>query len=529
MSSGGGGAAGTVVLPAYIEAQHKQWLDDNGADVLVTKQSLVNYMRIAFSSVNPYNSVLAYNPTSDLVNARTQLASLETAVNAISTPEAQYGEFVGAAEMELARNTNPLFGVEDISGLASNITSDVLAALSGVVADIGGDIKVDVNDTVSAALAKIPAASASVTEFTTIANEAEAESSRTTNKIFDIDLTSIVGTVTADVLNNLDNYASSIAFDTQLEVDNFISSALNKVAAVIASAPITTMISDFTTREELVLLRSASRFSAGMADINAVMGSAFVFGHALIEAEHQTRISEFTVGLTMRVLELTLGTYQTLGASIFAEVSATARGTIDAYVRGYIQEQITKRSAKAEYEQTIHQTIAQLIMTKISAVMTIYGGTYATEFAAQSENIRNSIILSLDKQSTTIMQNKQNKVQYELAAIGAMSGILGTQISGYGSASLQSTQIEQLAIASGADEVKQNTKFAIEDVLWDINIFKQASPILAAPLGAAYPIPEKPSEASSIASGALTGFAVAGPAGALAGAVGGGLLDLLKE
>ncbi|KKM90688.1 hypothetical protein LCGC14_1236130 [marine sediment metagenome] len=83
--------------------------------------------------------------------------------------------------------------------------------------------------------------------------------------------------------------------DAETEFKDYISTAESEVDDHLetSDADITTAVTAFETAQAPVLARSLNRFTGPMAGANAVGGSAFVVGVALIEAQHNSSVDSY--------------------------------------------------------------------------------------------------------------------------------------------------------------------------------------------------------------------------------------------
>lgn len=74
---GGGGSAGKVEFPAYIETIHSKWLDHTATDAVTN--SVVDELNTAVSG-NPWTGATPYDPSTDITAMLAELATLDTQV-----------------------------------------------------------------------------------------------------------------------------------------------------------------------------------------------------------------------------------------------------------------------------------------------------------------------------------------------------------------------------------------------------------------------------------------------------------------
>jgi len=115
-------------------------------------------------------------------------------------------------------------------------------------------------------------------------------------------------------------YANAESYDPANEVGQMQQAALSFSDAILATEPTASFQTYFAAAEAMVdgwasstcvdnlaaayaanqalqLAQAKARYHAGMADINAVMSTAFVVGDAILEAQHQKDLDAFTEGL----------------------------------------------------------------------------------------------------------------------------------------------------------------------------------------------------------------------------------------
>lgn len=79
--------------------------------------------------------------------------------------------------------------------------------------------------------------------------------------------------------------------------------ALTAAATAMASAPVTTLIAEYEAEAKARFQKEVSRWTAGMADINAVQTSSFIIGLSLQEREFGKSLDKYSAELRMKVFE----------------------------------------------------------------------------------------------------------------------------------------------------------------------------------------------------------------------------------
>src|SRR5690606_10090770 len=102
-----------------------------------------------------------------------------------------------------------------------------------------------------------------------------------------------------------------------------LKSALKVVEQIISGSIVDDLVTAFQTRRETAYEQEVAQFAGGMADINAVNSSAFLFGVALLRSEQQRSVAEFDAQINFQVLQQGLSNYISLHSAQL-QVSAQA-------------------------------------------------------------------------------------------------------------------------------------------------------------------------------------------------------------
>lgn len=265
-------------------------------------------------------------------------------------------------------DTTDLFLDVDFDALASGSITKADAATAAAIAAVetGIDLVPDWGVLLDAAVAK--AGTAGVLIATDI-DASGFDYSDLATKYGDL-LTAITG---HDPDDDWDSYLSSVvaSIDTagvlvslsRQDIDALVTAAQEgatdeitaAVAAAVAAAEdsvLATLVTEYGTRHLTEKARSVRRFFGGMADANAEHSSAFLIGHALIEAEHLRTVAEFDSQLSL------------------AAFQEGFRGHLDAYGRQLAAELEAAIQAKVSRETLLVEgvrAVAQLFIEKIRA------------------------------------------------------------------------------------------------------------------------------------------------------------------
>lgn len=99
------------------------------------------------------------------------------------------------------------------------------------------------------------------------------------------------------VINKLDNGTTFPNVDILGGLSNAVSDAITAANIALASAPITNIVNGYENEQLIRFKRSVSRFSASMAEVNAVQTTSFAMGLALMESEFNNDVNRFEAQL----------------------------------------------------------------------------------------------------------------------------------------------------------------------------------------------------------------------------------------
>lgn len=134
-SSGGGSSSGAVSYPAYVETVHGDWINNSGADTILS--SVTDVMNSAIGN-SPWTGAVAYDPDVDLTNLIAAPDALQTLVTLLSSGttldtlisnvldetriDTAVGEFAADLDARLVSEILPRFnaGMRDINAVVSS-------------------------------------------------------------------------------------------------------------------------------------------------------------------------------------------------------------------------------------------------------------------------------------------------------------------------------------------------------------------------------------------------------------------------
>jgi len=245
------------------------------------------------------------------------------------------------------------------------------------------------------------------------------------------------------------------------QISTVLEESISSALTVLESAPIQSAIDEYEESISGNVARSKSSFAGGMADVNAVGGSAFIFGMAMIENERVASVNKFAANLTLQI-------YQShVSSHLQATLNLTA-GQLEIFSRaftGHVRSQIG-------FDMQIRQA---------------------------RDGLLNSAIQQLS-------QMLYNNVELERATTGMLA------------------DIKRVAISAKHEWYQEDIRLDAEEKLWDLKIYNYGANILGGMnTGGGTFIPEGASKTSSTLSGGLSGAMTGAKIGSLLGPAGAGI------
>jgi hypothetical protein len=254
------------------------------------------------------------------------------------------------------------------------------------------------------------------------------------------------------------------------------------------------------------------RFKAGMLNINAVHSSAFVIGEALIRAnKDRILVSE---GLKVQEQVREINARHTLS---YKEITAK-------HALSY--REITARQQQSYRELTSRDSIAT---KEINARHLI---TVVEQQSRHQELYREDILrlqlaqMEIDARHKTTKQEIDAKFYMHkeelvrMSTVAMMADLMKKMDLEYQHAHI-STEFRRLSVVARKEEIDEQLAIDESDAKWDMDLFRYAGIVMAAPSGGVAQGNERKSKAVSAIGGAVSGAAAGAVTGAAIGAGGG--------
>lgn len=551
--SGGGGSTTTSGSPQYLTDSHKyflnnfqsteEWLPGDMKDAVLGAAAVEPYDLSPGDYYSPSDTYDApISSTQDLAwsalstfSATEEWTSIKAAV-ILGAPEVSGllgGVIPGVTDITDAGEALSIEAIEEGNRLATQIWTETglgnIGALSGPLNRIFTNSKEDLPGLLGVGELYVPSL---VTSLMAVGfGTAMTESGQITPAAGtigraqgDLDIAAAHTTIPTDILS----IVSDLATDLITKINTAMDAASVKAASVIDSTTISTLIDSFEIDTDDEYNRSVARFSGGMADINAVQGSAFVIGMGLLERGRLNQLVRLGAELKSKIYSDILPIYMQVYQQTLVNELNSCLQEIGAYlqsVQGYVSQYMNfSTQALTKYIETFIRKVEQ----NLDSWKTLFSGYI------QGHGNLSGIFGKYGSDTLASMMTQYSQGNASLA-----TAVANYMVSGFNSL-LQAVTQEPLYVKAGA-ELRSNifeksTQFdkeeyqvyldtAVSATSWRPKMYMYYANALAALGSASQYIDERPSKLSSIMGGALGGAgagAALGPIGMGVGALLGG-------
>lgn len=475
-SAGGGG--GTHAAPdADYKAAWREAFDDTGTDSLT--ESLVSVVETATTSGgNPYSGEVAYDPSTELSTMQTRYDTFDTDVEAL------------AHDTDWEGNIDTAVGKLSVAGLASaeDISSIVTSAISKAI----GDAAIVMNNAVSSSISKA----------SSVSSIALPEIDGLVNSIIDdanTDALSYISTgftdAKSDVESDTNDIVNSIVTQAQTKATALINMAVSSAVQASSSEVIQGLRDAFETRKTKSHLRSLGRFSATMADANAVVGnSAFVIGLALLESDFQDELDSFDSENSFKVFSQVLGHFADSFKTMFS-----------AHLETYIRSILHHVSSVVQLNEIRSRISGDISKDQIALVDSLAG--------KQSGHTYGEFDSYLKAQVGMDVQFNELKNRFILQESQILAGMLQSQMDFNFKAVSSQAEISRMGIVSFSEQYVQDLQIDIGDARWDLEAFQYMANLLGSFHGGTVTNPSSVTKTQSVLGGAFAGASIGGSVG----------------
>lgn len=336
---GGGGSSGKVEFAAYLEEVHEDWLGVSPASGDSVDNSIVDIMNSLFTTDDANNP----NPYSDA-----EAYDVESLVNEVLTQARKVTSSDGYLNSNESHSSRQLVALQEWSA--------IISAARG-----------------------------------TIDSSSVAKSS--------IDITNLVSGIFTVAVSNATAAALQTVTDSKTNIDTIVDGAIEKALSVINSQPVKDSIAVFSEslEEETNLIKV--RFSAGMAEANATMSSAFIFGNSNIENAKIKAIERFTTELVNRLYNQIILSYISSAINLTATEIQTFNNLFNSNLRGQLPFNMVTEQTRESRVDLHTQLVSNMMFGNIAnelAVPQMYNQVYSNVMTAFTQRDQEDVRINAE-------------------------------------------------------------------------------------------------------------------------------------
>lgn len=395
----GGGSAGKVEFAVYLENAHLEWLGGSEGTPQPIDNTIVDIMNSLFTTTEGVQP----NPYTDAeaFNAKPLVDEILTQARKVTSSD-------GYLNSDATHTTRPL--------TALNEWSSIIASARGTI------------------------------DSSSVSKVAE-------------DITDLVSSIFTVAVANATAATLQTITDSKTHTDTIVDGAISKALDVINSQPVKDTIKVFSESISEETNTIKARFSAGMAEANATMSSAFIFGNSNIENARLKAIERFTTDLVNRLYNQVVLDYISSAVNLTTLETQSFSNLFNSNLRGQVPFNMQARQVRDSRVDLHTQLISNMMFA----------------------NIANELMVP----------------QMYAKALG-------------------------ISIIALSERDKENVRYEAEEKMWDLKVYNAGAGILGGmSTGGGTFIPEGASQVSSTISGALGGSFVGAKIGAEIGVAGG--------
>lgn len=340
MGGGGKGSSGKVEFAAYLEDVHEDWLGVSAAAGDKVDNSIVDIMNSLWTTSGSDNP----NPYTE-----SEAYDIEALVNEVLTQARKVTSSDGYLNSNATHTSRQL--------TALNEWSAIMNSVRGVI-DSGNIVKSS------------------------------------------LDITSLVSGIVTTAISKATAAALQTVTDSKTHTDTITTGAIDKALEVINSQTVKDSIAVFSESLEEEINLSKARFSAGMAEANAVMSSAFIFGNSNIENAKVKAIERFTTELINRLYNQVILAYITAATSLTAIETQTFTNLFNSNLRGQLPFNMVTEQVRESRLDLHVQLASNMMYANISnelQVPQMYAQTYATLMTALTQRDQEDVRLNAEE------------------------------------------------------------------------------------------------------------------------------------
>lgn len=460
------GHSGGVSFPAYLQDTHQAWLVDLGNyGAYVDPGEDITSVMMSAIGASPYSGKSAFDPkAADSLVANSPLYDNDAMLDAL----------------------NAL--VDGITAVNDGTQWDTLFTKAGT--------KIDAAFTKEVVSSEMAAAVTAAVKASTSIVEDDKTAQKGFKKLFADDATTLLGyhlpkadtdldtidtTLETQVLDSSTGSLKQLMDLAQVQVKAFIDAGISAAIAAgnsaIADAEITSAVNAYETSRLNAYYRNLNRFTGGMVDINAVHTTSFMMGVVSLNKDLANDVDAYEAQLRL----------QTYGQMVTTYMSSFMQG-----FAGYLQNYGAELSNRLNGIISMSGHNAQILQSIIAGYFT---------------STVQAIVSQLSGQVTSNNVYHANRAGFYDSAVREMVQLIQTRLAAKTQATQVGAEVNRIRISAQKENVDETTYLAVQNGLWDLEVYRYGANVMAAisgaPAGTA-----APSRAQSALAGAAMGAAV---------------------
>ena len=549
----GSGASGEVVFPAHMQDTHMNWLGYDDYDSLKTSEvdrDLIEIINAAHApGANPFEGVTYNDPTFDFDEVESAINDALIDVSAIDIDQ-DYSDAIALVKQKVDEVLDKI-GADVLAQSASTASGNELAAIKAASGDEDKykDIITNVYDklTESGILEDI-----SLQSMVNSAGDSAIDQSIVSRNLSP-DKEKVDSIVTEAVTRLqeqgvIDDIAVDAIVTSAGDVtDSVLESAANKAASIISSSIVSDAVTAFEQRAQYSRDRAYRRFTGQMSDINAVHSSAFMFGLALIEAQHLQGVGQFHSEVSREQFNNLLGRYiELFSTQLSQEIQVAVRNKVSREemmgqmfrIAASMFESHMARHIEA-FQRYLGTAVQAAIQNKVSKEQGVvaHAGLQTQLYDANTEKHLRLFANQLQAELQAAVQNKVSEDNIIAQQVPMLFGAEFDIVNLRNTVAQMLLETKRIRTVAEAEFIGNQADMNRSYATWDMNVYAKAGATLGAIQGGHF-VPDSASKTSSAIGGAMGGAAMGASLGSVVpglgtavgagvGAVAGGLAGVL--
>ena len=279
--------------------------------------------------------------------------------------------------------------------------------------------------------------------------------------------------------------------------------AVQAATSAISDSVVSEMVTAFRNEALKTHLRSVGRFAAGMSDINAVNSSAFIWGMAAMESDHENVVAKFQAEVRLNIFNNAFNKFVEFLVSNIASYMQVYSTQMSTFTQGYGQNGQVVSNMVGQFVSSYVQSFAEYLRTytndksldaQVFNVATSTKKEMATAFAGMQVGLFERILQSklgtiqtvgqleegaiaraVESRTRLYMQGFEKQIETALASAVRRTGMTESLFKNYFDGSVRSELDER---AQSVAYVLNNTDQSIRKEITDVELNRATTTLL---------------------------------------------------